>query len=235
MPMPVVYAVGAASSGTGAVTPDVPAGTDLGDVLVLFVESENQAVPAISGYADVLGSPVSVTTGTVTRLTVRWHRADGPESGTVTVPDPGDHAIARIVGVRGCIAQADPWNVTATATHLVSNTAASCPTVTTTVANCLVLAAVATGTDVASTAHAASWANANLANVTERCDDWTTNGLGGGFAVASGEKAAAGVVGATTTTLGTANFKALLTIALKEQPAALDPSAAWQFGQTMPR
>jgi hypothetical protein len=231
--MPTVYAVGTAASGTGAITPGVPAGTTAEDVLVLFVETSNEAVPAVSGYAEVLGSPVSVTTGTVTRLTVRWHRATGDESGTVSVGDPGDHAIARIVGVRGCIATADPWNVTAAATELVADTSASCPTVTTTVANCLVLAAVATGTDVASTAHASSWTNANLASVTERCDDWTSSGTGGGFAVASGEKVAAGLVGATTATLVTANFKALFQVALKEKLAVLDPAETWLFGQTV--
>lgn len=233
MAMPTVYAVGTAASGTGAITPGIPAGTTINDVLVLFIESENQAVGAVAGYAEVLGSPVSVATGTLTRLTVRWHRAASDESGTVTVGDPGDHAIARIVGVRGVITQANPWNVTAAATELVSDTSASCPTVTTTVDNCLVLAAVATGTDVASTAHASAWTNANLASVTERCDDWTTSGLGGGFAVASGEKATAGAVGATTATLGTANFKALFTLALKEQIAATDPTDTWLFGQTM--
>jgi len=231
VPMPTVYAVGAAASGTGAIVPGVPAGTTAEDVLVLFVESSNEAVPAVSGYAEVLGSPVSVTTGTVTRLTVRWHRATGDESGTVSVGDPGDHAIARIVGVRGCIATADPWNVTAAATELVSDVSASCPTVTTTVPNCLVLAAVATGTDVASTAHASSWANANLANITERCDDWTSSGTGGGFGVCSGEKAAAGLVGATTATLVTANFKALFQVALKEKLAVADPAEVWMFGQ----
>jgi hypothetical protein len=233
MPMPTVYAVGTAASGTGAISPGVPAGTTAEDVLVLFVESDNQAVPATAGYAEVLGSPISVSTGTTTRLTVRWHRAVGDESGTVSVADPGDHAIARIVGVRGVIATGDPWNATAAATELVADTSASCPTLTTTVDNCLVLAAVATGTDVNSTAHVSGWANAALASVTERCDDWTTSGTGGGFGVCSGTKATAGAVGVTTATLVTANFKALMTIALKEKLAVADPYDIWTFGQTM--
>jgi hypothetical protein len=235
MAMPFVYAVGTAASGTGAITPGVPAGTTAEDCTFLFVETENQAVPAVVGYAEVLNSPVSVSTGTVTRLTIRWHRAVGNESGTVSVGDAGDHQIARIVGVRGCIATADPWNTTAAATELVSDTSASCPTITTTVPNCLVLATVATGTDVASTAHITSWTNTNLANITERCDDWTTSGLGGGFGVASGEKATAGLVGATTATLVTANFKALFQIALKEKLPATDPTETWLFGQGMIR
>jgi len=213
---PFVYAVGAQSSGTGAVTPAIPAGTVAGDVLVLFCETENSAVPAVTDYAEVTGSPVSVATGTVTRLTVRWHRATGPESGTVTVPDAGDHAVARIVGVRGCITSGDPWDGgVASGTELVADTSVSIPGATTTVPNCLVLAAVATGANVTDTAHVTGWANVDLANVTERCDDWNTAGLGGGFGVASGEKLLAGTYGNTTATLVTANFKALLSLALR--------------------
>jgi hypothetical protein len=233
--MPFVYNVGAVASGTGAVTPAIPTGTDINDICLLFVETENQAVPAVTGYAEVLNSPVSVTTGTVTRLTVRWHRATGPESGTVSVGDSGDHQVARIIGVRGCIISGDPWNVTASTTELVSDTSASCPTITTTVPNCLILAAVATGTDVASTAHITGWTNANLSNITERVDNWVTDGLGGGMGVASGEKTTAGSVGATTATLTTANFKALMHIALKEQVTPVDPAETWLFGQTLVR
>lgn len=230
MPMPFVYAVGNVANGTGAITPSIPSGTDITDILLLFVETENQAVPAVAGYAEVLTSPVSVTTGTVTRLTVRWHRALGPESGTVSVGDAGDHQVARIIGIRGAAVSADPWNVTASSTELVSDTSASCPTVTTTVDNCLVVTAVATGTDVASTTHITSWTNANLVALTERIDNWVTDGLGGGIGVATGEKATAGSVGATTATLVTANFKALMTIAIKER--LLDPPGeTWQFGQ----
>ena len=233
MAMPTVYAVGAAASGTGAITPAIPTGTVAEDVLILFVETQNEAVPAVTGYAEVINSPVSVATGTITRLTVRWHRATGDESGTVSVGDPGDHAVARIVGVRGVIATGDPWNVTAASASLVSSTAVSCPTITTTVDNCLILAAAATGTDVASTAHITSWTNANLANITEQCDNWVTSGGGGGLGVASGEKATAGLVGATTATLVTANFKAVFQMALKEKLSVADPADTWLFGQTM--
>lgn len=230
MPLPFVYAVGNVASGTGAITPGVPSGTDITDICLLFVETENQAVPAVTGYAEVLNSPVSVTTGTVTRLTVRWHRAVGPESGTVSVGDSGDHQVARIIGIRGAAVSGDPWNITASATELVSDTSASCPAITTTVDNCLVFAAVATGTDVASTTHVSAWTNANLASITENIDNWVTDGLGGGIGVASGGKASFGAVGATTATLVTANFKAMMQIAIKER--ILDPpSEVWQFGQ----
>ncbi|HYJ21484.1 MAG TPA: hypothetical protein VEW07_05605, partial [Solirubrobacterales bacterium] len=215
-PRPKVRSVGAAAAGAGSVQPPLPAGVRENDILVMYLETENQAVSVPAGWAHVNGSPVSVASGTLTRLTVLWKRAGASETAP-TVEDPGDHVIARILAVSGCIKSGNPWNTTATATELEADASVSVPTATTTIDGCLVLAAVATGTDVTSSAHASAWANANLTNVTERMDSWTAEGSGGGFGVASGVKQAAGAIGATTATVGTANFKALMTIALKPE------------------
>jgi len=116
--MPSVYAVGAVASSTGAaITPAIPAGTDIDDILILLHEMDpvlNAAVlGAVTGFADALNSPQSQTTGLPTRLTVRWHRATGPESGTVSCPAVTNHHVARIIGVRGCVTSGNPWNQTA--------------------------------------------------------------------------------------------------------------------------
>jgi hypothetical protein len=134
-----------------------------------------------------------------------------------TVADPGDHIIARIMAVRGCINTGNPWDVTATGTELVSDISVSIPGATTTVDSCLVLAAVATGTDVSSSSHFSLPKNATLQDCTERMDSWTAEGGGGGFAVVAGVKLIAGAIDATTAVVATANFKALMTIALKPE------------------
>jgi hypothetical protein len=124
--------------------------------------------------------------------------------------------MARMMIVSGCVATGNPWNVELIATELTADTTVSCPAVTTTAPNCLILNAFSTGQDIASNAGATGWANASLANVVEWMDDWTASGTGGGFSLATGELAIAGSTGNTTATLSlTANFKGLVTIALK--------------------
>ena len=60
-----------------------------------------------------------------------------------------------------------------------------------------------------------AFTNAALASIAERVDNWVSSGTGGGIGAATGEKAAAGAVGATTATLVTGNFKAMISIALQ--------------------
>lgn len=221
MGMPFVYAVGTADSSIGAaIAPGVPAGTDANDVCLLLHEMDPvlnaAALGAVTSYADVLNSPVSQTGGLPTRLTARFHRAIGPESGTVSVPAVTNHHSARIIGIRGCVSGGNPWNVTAALLQSDTLTTVTFPTLTTTAVDCLILNAVATGTDVASTAMVTGWTNAQLANIAEQVDNWVASGTGGGIAACTGERAAlAAPLAATTATLTTGNFKALLTIAFQ--------------------
>jgi hypothetical protein len=218
--MPTVYAVGAVASGTAGVSPGLPSGTVADDILVLLLENEDAtAVGTVTGYTDI--QTAFASTGTVTRLTVRWKRAVAGETAP-SVPDPGDHVVARIIGVRGCIPSQNPVNISTFGTELVSDTSVSIPGATTTRNDCLVIAAFSTGTDVASTTHVTSWANASLVNVTEQVDNWVVDGLGGGFGAMSGQKAVAGAYSATTATCTTANFKALVSFALRGDPGIPD-------------
>ena len=235
MPMPSVFAVGTAASSTGGIiTPAIPAGTDANDVCLLVHEMDPvlsaAALGAVTGYADELNSPVSNTGGLPTRLTVRWHRASGAESGTVSCPAVTNHHSARIIGVRGLATSGNPWNVTAAGTQNDTLTTVTFPTLTTTAVDCLILCAVTTGTDVASTAMVTGWANAGLANIAEQADNWVASGTGGGFAAMTGEKATAGAVAATTATLTTGSFKAMLVIALPGSVTSNWPSRQGKHG-----
>jgi hypothetical protein len=234
VPVPAVYATGAGVGSTGAaLAVPIPAGTDANDVLIMLHEMDpvlNAAVlGAVTGYADVTGSPSSQTAGLPTRLTVRWHRATGPESGTVATPVVTNHQSARIIGIRGVITSGDPWNQTA-ASVAASSTAVSIDGLTTTVADCLILAAVTTGEDLANTARVSGWANASLTNVVEQVDNWVSSGTGGGIGAATGEKAAAGAVSPTTATLVVANTQARFCMALPGAPPA-QPRAEYRTAQ----
>jgi hypothetical protein len=223
VPMPSVYAVGAVGSSTGAlINLAIPAGTDANDVVILLHEMDPvlsaAALGAITGYAEVTGSPSSQTGGLPTRLTVRWHRATGPESGTIVVPAVTNHHVCRLIGIRGCVTTGNPWNQAAASLESVSDTSVSIDGLTTTAPDCLVLAAFTTGADSAtSQISAGTWANASLASpaVTEQVNNWVASGTGGGIGASIGGKAAAGVVSPTTVTLTTANFKAQFCMALQ--------------------
>lgn len=233
MPMPSVYAVGAAVSSTGgALTPAIPTGTGANDIVCFVHEMDpalNAAVlGAVTGYADVLNSPQSQTSGAATRLTVRWHRATGAESGTIAIPAVTDHHSCRTIGFRGCVTTGNPWNVTAGAIAASSATV-NFPTLTTTAIDCLIFQIVATGTDVNSTAMLGAATNAALASITEQMDNWTLSGGGGGFAAVTGQKSASGAIGATTATLSTAAPQALMSIAMQGSVPA-PSTTSWYRG-----
>lgn len=223
MAAPTIVGVGAQAAGAAGITPAFPGGyTAVADeILLTFRECDNaDTVTVPAGWT--LVTSVGVASGTTTKLSAIWRRAQNGDTAP-TLADAGNHQVGRMIVVRGCVTSGDPWDVFATSTETVADTSVSVPGVTTTVIDCLILAAFSTGQDIASTAGATGWTNLNLTSVTERMDDWTSQGTGGGFAMASGVKAAAGSTGATTATLSlTANFKALMTIALK--PALSGPT-----------
>jgi len=219
---PTFVAAGSVASGTGTITPALPAGIAANDILLLFLETSNQAI-SISNqnggtWTAVTGSPQGTGTAaasSATRLTAFWSRYNGTQ-GAPTTSDSGNHQLGRIVAIRGASTSGNPWDVTAGGVDATADTSGSIPGATTTVTNTLVVAAIATALpDASGTANFSAWANANLAGLTERTDNTVTAGNGGGLAVASGEKGTAGAYGNTAVTCATSARKGLLSIALK--------------------
>jgi hypothetical protein len=222
--MPSFVSAGAMAEGTGNVTPGLPPGLAEKDIMLLFVETANEAVTAPTGWVAVADSPQGTGTaaGTAaTRLTVFWKRAGITETAP-TITDPGEHAVAQILAFRGCVNTGNPWDVTSGDVASSASTSVSIPGDTTTVVNCLVVLAVSNATDTA-TPQASGYTNASLANLTERTDINSTQGNGGGFAVITGEKATIGAYSATTATLATSSVQGRISIALK--PALITWSA----------
>lgn len=213
--LPIFVAAGTPHGTNGAGAPTYPTGWRAGDLLLMFVETSNEAMSTPSGWNEVADSPQGVAGDT--RLTVYYRRAQFSDSTTVSLTDPGNHTYSVILAFRGVIETGDPWDVTSGGTDGVSNTSVSIGGDTTTVANCLVVVACARSADIG-TAEFASWANSDLANIQPRSDAGTTQGNGGGIGIITGEKVSAGSYGPTTASLTTTAVKAFMTIALK--PAA---------------
>jgi len=219
---PTFVAAGAVASGTGTITPALPAGLAVNDILLLSLETANQAI-SISNqnggtWAAVTGSPQGTGTAagsSATRLTVFWSRYNGTQ-GAPTASDSGNHQLGRIIAVRGATTSGNPWDVTAGGVETTADTSGAIPGATTTVGNTLVVAAIATALpDATGTANFSAWANSNLTSVTERTDNTVTAGNGGGLGIVTGVKATAGAYGNTTVTAGTSAVKGMMSIALK--------------------
>ena len=213
---PTFVAAGAVATNTVAITPALPSGIAANDILLLSLETANQAI-SISNqnggtWAEVTNSPQG--TG-ATRLTVFWSRYNGTQ-GAPTTSDSGDHQLGRIIAIRGAVASGNPWDVTAGGVEAVSDTSGSIPGATTTVGNTLVVAAIATDLpDATGTANFSAWANSNLTSVTERTDNTSKSGNGGGLGIATGIKATAGAYGNTTVTTAVSAVKGMMSIAIK--------------------
>jgi len=222
---PTFVAAGAVASNAAAITPALPAGIASNDILLLCLETANQAI-SISNqnggtWTEVTNSPQGTGTAaasSATRLTVFWSRYNGTQ-GAPTTSDSGNHQLGRIIAIRGVVTSGNPWDVTAGGTESTADTSGAIPGATTTVANTLVVAAIATALpDASGTANFSAWANSDLTSVAEQTDNTVTAGNGGGLGLATGGRATAGAYGNTTVTCATSSTKAMMSLALK--PAA---------------
>ena len=211
--VPAFQEAGTAVASTGSVSPAWPAHA-VNDVALLFVESNGDEPATLStpaGFAAVANSPQ--VAGNRTRITVFWARATSTTMAAPTILDPGNHVYAQIVTYRSVISTGNPWDVTGGGGKTAASTSVTVTGVTTTLADTLIVQAVARDTDKAAAAFSAQ-ANANLTGITERSDAGTGLGKGGGFGVWDGVKATASATGDTTATV-TSSRNAFLTIALK--------------------
>ena len=225
MAAPSFTAAGTFVGSASTAAPGIPAGTVAGDILLLFVETENEAVSLSSAQGFVqVGTPVGTGTAggaSSSRITVFWKRATGSDSAP-TVADAGDHVACRILGFRGCKASGDPWDGTPTWTvDSVSDTSVAAAGPTTTVDECLVVVGAANVIDT-NTSQTVNYSNGNLTGLGGTgAGDNTTQGSGGGFNVGTGVKATAGAVGNTTVTYGNATQKSVVVLALAPLPPTL--------------
>jgi hypothetical protein len=212
---PAVRSVGTAASGTGDITPGLPAGHTTNDILLLFVETANQAVTNPAGYTQIgpqNGVGTAASSGS-TRLTIFWKRDGGSESAP-TVTDAGNRTQGVIIAVSGCRTTGNPfyfqWNgykktASTTWTHLGNAT---------TINNSLIIYGLAQGISANNVSQLSSVANASLSSVTTQYDNSTNDGVGGGIGVVSGLLATAGSYGSLTATEGSSTSDVSIALAM---------------------
>jgi hypothetical protein len=192
-----------------------PGTQSAGDVGLLLLETNETDTVSVSGVTELASSP-QYFIAQAHRFSVFWVEATGSDA-NISIPDPGNHGIAQILVFSGVDTTA-PINVTVGTSPGVPSTAVTCAGVTTTVDGCGIVHIVGTGRDANSTAQFNSWANANLASITEIADVTTTVAGGGGFGAAWGIKTTAGSTGGCTVTQAVSAIYTTITVALK--PAA---------------
>lgn len=215
---------GAGTTSSGAIAIALPASIQTDDILLLWVETENQAVTVSNQNGGTWTEVTSTSpqgTGTAggpgaTRLTLFWSRYNGTQ-GNPTISDSGDHQRGVILAYRGCVTSGDPWDVKAGDVLASASTTVTIPGATTTTDGCMAVFGVANTTDT-NTSQTSSFTNANLTSVAHRTTGNSTTGNGGGASVGDGIKTTAGAIGNTTTTLLTSSVQGRIMIALK--PAA---------------
>lgn len=224
MAVPVFQSAGtpAGSATTLSVTWPSHATDDIGLLVVESCEGEAATLSTPAGFATVTDSPQATSSGggiNGTRVSVWWCRAT---SGAMTSPvlaDAGNHVVAAIVVIRGCIASGNPWNATGGGVKSAASTSASATGLTTTLDECLIVNCISRENDSAAAAFSGE-ANTSLVGLSERVDAGAIDGNGGGICVYTGTKILAGAVAVTTATV-TSSQNAYLTIALK--PPAVTP------------
>ena len=212
----VVTPAGTPSGAVGAITPAKPVisgGILADDVVIGIGETFAQAFPniATNGFAHVTGSPV--TNDSSTRLHVVWRRGDFTAH---SWGDSGDHNLGAYLVIRGCITTGDPWDVVSTTFDSTLDNSAQWSAVTTTVDDCLMLFCGAWSDDFGTGALSGG---TGLGAFTERIDGGTATGNDGEVFIADATKLAAGGTGTPTATLAGNATKAMMTLALKPEPA----------------
>lgn len=224
---PTIRGIGAIEAAANSIT-HVIGGTsgisEPGDLILIFLENANQTftAPVGGGYTQLASSPQGQGTAGVAnavRLTIFYKIADGTETTYVT-GDSGDHNIVCSFVLAGVDA-IEPINVTAGNTQ-VATTAISCPSVTTTRPECLIILAMATDRDLNTTnANFSAPVNANLANFVERIDQTFNTQQGGGLGIYTAQKGTAGATGTTSFTQAATEELANITIAIAPRRRAI--------------
>ncbi len=219
---PTFVSAGTVAAGTGTITPGLPAGLKTGDILLLFVETANQAVSisnqnggtwaAVTGAQQGTGA-AGGTDGVL--INAFWSRYNGTQ-GAPTASDSGNHQLARMIAIRGAAATGNPWNAVAGGVDTTADTSAAIPGATTTAPYTLVVTASAgAGPDSTGTANLSAWTNATLVGLTERTDNTSNAGNGGSLGIATGIATAAGNYGTTAATHASSAKKAMVSIAIR--------------------
>jgi len=234
--LPTINSVGSAFSSTGAPTATLPGTVAADDILVLVLQSSQQALATPAGYAQLgpqNGIGPAAAAGS-TRLGIFWKRAGSSESAP-TIADSGDHTYGVMFAVRGCPTTGDPFRMLGQAWKFTASTTGTSDLGAVRTPNSLVVSIFAHAIDSAS-AQGSSPTNATLASVTEVFDGATADGTGGGIYIVSGSVSEAGEIAETTVTWGSSTVDVSTTLSFVPADAFPMPRGpeTWSFIGSLP-
>lgn len=220
MAVPTIRAIGSKSNGTtGAVTVSAPAGVATGDLELLISSTIAGGSVSItsnggSAWTAITNLPVDVTGG---EKLYGWYRIRQAGDSDPQVTPGSDHSCScRIAITAGTFDTSDPLEIETTGSEATSDTSFSfAPGNSTADVDRLCFVVCTSGVDSNTGQAGTNTANASLANIALQLEYETTSGGGGGFWVATGERAAAGSVGTWTQTMVSATPKAYVSFAVK--------------------
>lgn len=214
--MPITYVGAGADSSAGANTNinlTVPAGVVEGDLLMVAIQGAS-VNDTISGWSQIAYSGADAT-----RMQVIYKYAGSSES-TLDYPGNFNHVYGRMFAWRGVDSTVAPVvDFLAASGTANASTSISWGAVTTTVANSLVV--VVAGWDLDNAGPLlSSVSNGNLTGLAELSDGGTTQGHGGGIALAAGIKSTTGSTGTTSGTWSSSTSHGKVTVAFAPSLAA---------------
>jgi hypothetical protein len=216
MAAPTFFAVGGIIAGSpSSLGVSWPSNCIANDVGILVLETGGAtAVSNNGGFSHLPGSPVIDPAGG-SSLQVLWRRATGAMGGlTLTTFD--DHVVGRLAVFRGCVVGPDnPWDSVAFDTKAVASSTATCPTLTTSVRDTLIVLAASRPNDDGSMVHFGVPVNSSLTGLAEIAESGSSGANGGGMVVSYGIKNTHGIVGATTMSKIAATTDVTMSLALR--------------------
>ena len=214
--------VGTFAAANGAsINLTMPANLKINDLLMLVIHTANEAITIPTGWTEV-GNQANQAIGTATnqlatRLAVcyKWAAAT---NATVTVNAVGNILSGQSIAFR-FVNKNNPFIATASGTQASSAANPTLNGITTTCPNALIFFAMAVGRDATSAGSFTGFTNANLNTITERMDNTSANGTGGGVAAWTAYAALTGAIGnSTATKSGWTDSTTHLTIGLRPKP-----------------
>lgn len=221
MALPEYRGRGSANAGSASSNPGLPAGIEVGDLLIQAASSGGTAGAEATGTIkqETAGNWIELLTVQLSnaRLTVFYQIATGTTPARKLIANSGTpgHILSNIAAIKkGTFNASNPFHKNETKTQ-AKTAAVSYPAIETKIAECLIVN-IGVG-DVPSAENEAQYGaptNASLGSLTERFDYGTLEGDDGSLHLVTGTKATTGSVSATTSTGASEAVRALATLAI---------------------
>jgi hypothetical protein len=220
---PTVVSVGSSFTSTGVPTATLPSTRAADDILVLCLQSSNEAIVTAPANYTQIGPQNGIGAGAAagaTKLHIFWKRDTGSESAP-TIPDTGDHTFGVMFAIRGAIKHGNPFQMIGQNFKFTASTTGTARAGATNIDNMLILSIFAHAWDNAS-ANASGATNASLSSITEQFDGGTADGTGGGLCIVSGIMALSGSLPGTTITWANSTVDVSTTLAVIPDDSVLE-------------